>query len=144
MKKSYSQIHEEFIRQIEFITPKEIPSESQFNSYNNLQNFNPNDLSKNKNKNTSLRNSEESSSQIVSENTDSTNKSKPKKESGSDFIKKDSNRLSGSQDENPSKLENSQNQTLSKKRFGQHSNFSFFESFVREMIFQIFNLSASH
>ena len=106
-----------FMENIKYIYPEEIASENETKAYKNLRNENPNKSeNKNKNKVESSTSEKESSSSSFTpfENAP-----------------RNSNQIIFSSDNDVKKKE--------KGRFGQHENFSFFESFSREMIFQIFN-----
>ena len=104
-----------FIETINFIYPKEIATEDEIKAYKNLRNRNPNE-SRKKNKRESSTSEKESSSSSITL---------------SEIGPRARNKILFSSDDNEKKKE--------KLRFGQHENFSFFESFSREIIFQIFN-----
>ena len=104
-----------FIETINFIYPKEIATEDENKAYKNLRNRNPNE-SRKKNKRESSTSEKESSSSSITL---------------SEIVPRARNKIIFSSDDNEKKKE--------KLRFGQHENFSFFESFSREIIFQIFN-----
>ena len=104
-----------FIETINFIYPKEIATEDEIKAYKNLRNRNPNESGK-KNKRESSTSEKESSSSSITL---------------SEIGPRARNKILFSSDDNEKKKE--------KLRFGQHENFSFFESFSREIIFQIFN-----
>lgn len=106
-----------FMENIKYIYTEEIAPENESKAYKNLRNENPNKSEK--------KNQAESSTSEIE-----------KESSSSSFnplenIPRNQNKIIFSSDDNEKKKE--------KRRFGQHENFSFFESFSREMIFQIFN-----
>ena len=107
-----------FMENIKYIYTEEIAPENESKTYKNLRNENPNKSEK--------KNQAESSTSEIE-----------KESSSSSFnplenIPRKQNEIIFSSDDNEKKKE--------KRRFGQHENFSFFESFSREMIFQIFTL----
>ena len=106
-----------FMENIKYIYTEEIAPENETKTYKNLRNENPNKSEK--------KNQAESSTSEIE-----------KESSSSSFnplenIPRNQNKIIFSSDDNEKKKE--------KRRFGQHENFSFFESFSREIIFQIFN-----
>ena len=107
----------DFVENIKYVYPEEIAPENETKAYKNLRNENPNKSEK-------------------KSQTESSNSEIEKESSSSSFtplenISRKQNEIIFSSDDNEKKKE--------KGRFGQHENFSFFESFSREMIFQIFN-----
>ena len=108
----------DFVENIKYVYPEEIAPENETKAYKNLRNENPNKSEK-------------------KSQTESSNSEIEKESSSSSFtplenIPRKQNEIIFSSDDNEKKEE--------KGRFGQHENFSFFESFSREMIFQIFSL----
>ena len=104
--------YEDFVNKINFIYPKGLTPENECKSYRNLRDREPTEK---KNKSSSTSGLESSSPEAFSDNKYKGNK--PEK--------------SSSINEDKKKFEN--------LRFGQHENFSFFESYAREIIFQIFD-----
>jgi len=140
-------LYEEFFKSINFIFPTEITKENAKNSFINLINLNPGEYNKKKakkqstnsgtdNQNTTPNNSKElsSSSETISN----------KKENYYNSDNPSNNPMNQIRGENMNKIKISKPKSDNEKekieniRFGQHQGFSFFESFSRELIFQIF------
>ena len=104
---------------IKFICPKEIAPEKANKAYNNLISNKPKEPSNKRNPASSFSGIDSSSPGFYS-----------------DKNKKYKNLLT-----NPDTKEE---KNIEKIRFGQHSSFSFFESYAREIIFQIFDYHPMH
>ena len=134
-----------FENSIKFIAPKAITSKDEANAYMNLKKEQPNTNTKKKksaNKNSSLS-GQDSSSQNISNKIDSSQNSSENSPGtfSSDNLKEDNSEVNIiNQASSSIKLPVTKEKikTREKIKFGQHENFSFFESFAREIIFQIF------
>ena len=104
--------YKDFENSINFIFPNEVSKEDESKSYTNLKDRGPNDSGKIKTKTGSSTSGKDTSSPENYTDKDS----KVNKQKNLVVINKED-----------------------KKRFGQHENFSFYESFAREIIFQIFD-----
>ena len=122
----------DYINSINFIVPQDIPSDQEKNSYANLKYGNPNEIRKRSDDNDSGRDYSSlnlfSDTNKTSDNASDTLTNELKKEKND---KKEIKIKDISIDSNKSDKES--------KRFGQHTNFSFYESCYREIVFQIFN-----
>ena len=122
----------DYINSINFIVPQDIPSDQEKNSYANLKYGNPNEIRKRSDDNDSGRDYSSlnlfSDTNKTSDNASDTLTNELKKEKND---KKEIKIKDVSIDSNKS--------DKGSKRFGQHTNFSFYESYYREIVFQIFN-----
>ena len=122
----------DYINSINFIVPQDIPSDQEKNSYANLKYGNPNEIRKRSDNNDSGRDYSSlnlfSDTNKTSDNASDTLTNELKKEKND---KKEIKIKDVSIDSNKS--------DKGSKRFGQHTNFSFYESYSREIVFQIFN-----
>ena len=122
----------DYINSINFIVPQDIPSDQEKNSYANLKYGNPNEIRKRSDDNDSGRDYSSlnlfSDTNKTSDNASDTLTNELKKEKND---KKEIKIKDVSIDSNKS--------DKGSKRFGQHTNFSFYESYSREIVFQIFN-----
>ena len=122
----------DYINSINFIVPQDIPSDQEKNSYANLKYGNPNEIRKRSDNNDSGRDYSSlnlfSDTNKTSDNASDTLTNELKKEKND---KKEIKIKDVSIDSNKSDKES--------KKFGQHTNFSFYESYSREIVFQIFN-----
>ena len=122
----------DYINSINFIVPQDIPSDQEKNSYANLKYGNPNEIRKRSDNNDSGRDYSSlnlfSDTNKTSDNDSDTLTNELKKEKND---KKEIKIKDVSIDSNKS--------DKGSKRFGQHTNFSFYESYSREIVFQIFN-----
>ena len=122
----------DYINSINFIVPQDIPSDQEKNSYANLKYGNPNEIRKRSDDNDSGRDYSSlnlfSDTNKTSDNDSDTLTNELKKEKND---KKEIKIKDVSIDSNKS--------DKGSKRFGQHTNFSFYESYSREIVFQIFN-----
>ena len=140
-------LYEEFFKSINFIFPTEITKENAKNSFTNLINLNPREYSKKKakkqstnsrtdNQNTTPNNSKElssSSETIPNKNENYYNSDNPSNNPMNQIRGENMNEIKISKPKSDNEKEKIEN-----IRFGQHQGFSFFESFSRELIFQIF------
>ena len=122
----------DYINSINFIVPQDIPSDQEKNSYENLKYGNPNEIRKRSDDNDSGR--DYSSLNLFSDtNKTSDNDS----DTLTNELKKEKNDKKGIKIKDISIDSNKSDK--GSKRFGQHTNFSFYESYSREIVFQIFN-----
>ena len=122
----------DYINSINFIVPQDIPSDQEKNSYANLKYGNPNEIRKRSDDNDSGR--DYSSLNLFSDtNKTSDNDS----DTLTNELKKEKNDKKGIKIKDVS-IDSNKSDKGSKK-FGQHANFSFYESYSREIVFQIFN-----
>ena len=140
MDKNVDELCDKFSKTIDFIGPNEIPIELQNKSFHNMKKNNPYIQAKKEEKKNKIINSINSSKSNKSSNKIIPNNiNESKNIINNSNLNIQSNSLSESQAEKTSNTEMSDNQKIKDRRFGQHSSFSFFECFVREIIFQIFN-----
>ena len=122
----------DYINSINFIVPQDIPSDQEKNSYANLKYGNPNEIRKRSDDNDSGR--DYSSLNLFSDtNKTSDNDS----DTLTNELKKEKNDKKGIKIKDISIDSNKSDK--GSKRFGQHTNFSFYESYHREIFLQIFN-----
>ena len=127
MESNFDKSYKDFEKSIDFIIPTDVTPENAIKSFVNLKNRDP-DESKKKTRYSSSTSGLDSSSK----------KTQDKNSKTKDEI---SNTINGDEkDENKNILLKKKNKNkIMNLRFGQHKNFSFFESYAREIIFQIFD-----
>ena len=125
-----NEFFKDYINSINFIVPQDIPSGQEKNSYANLKYGNPNEIRKRSDNNDSGRDHSSpnlfSDTNKTSDNASDTLTNELKKEKND---KKEIKINDAPTDSNKS--------DKGSKRFGQHTNFSFYESYSREIVFQI-------
>jgi len=127
MESNFDKSYKDFEKSIDFIIPTDVTPENAIKSFINLKNRDP-DESKKKTRYSSSTSGLDSSSK----------KTQDKNSKTKDEI---SNTINGDEkDENKNILLKKKNKNkIMNLRFGKHENFSFFDSYAREIIFQIFD-----
>ena len=133
----------DFEDSINFIAPKIIPSADEKNAYVNLKKEQPNAKeNRSSNKNSTFSGQDSSSPNNFEKKDSSQNSAEQSSGTFSSDYLEDNNLQYNTKNQNLSSnklpLGTKKIKGQEKKKFGQHENFSFFESFAREMIFQIF------
>ncbi len=134
----------DFVNSINFLYPKEIPSNDEKKAYVNLKKENPSKSGTKKTvdagkdiSNQNINDSKDSSSKYYKSSSKISSPESP--ELITDNSPKDESEPNDPNIANISHVIKKMPKKEKKKRFGQHENYSFFEAFTREMIFQIFN-----